>query len=191
MTVENMTIEAILKSTEENMQKNIESLKNNFTKIRTGRAHPNFLDQVMVEYYGVSTPLKQVASVVVEDATTLKITPWEKAQIQPIEKAIMASDLGLNPTTAGEVIHVPIPPLTEARRKELVKVVHTKAEDIKVAVRHTRRDALSHVKELLQDKQITEDEEYSVGEKVQKITDKFTKIVDETTATKEKDLMEI
>jgi ribosome recycling factor len=171
------------------MGKSVESLQKAFTKIRTGRAHPSLLDQISVSYYGSETPLAQVASVSVEDSRTLKVSPWEKDMVKAIEKAIMTSDLGLNPTTQGVVIRIPLPPLTEERRRDLVKVVKGEAEQGRVAVRNIRRDANSDVKEALKEKMISEDEAHDAEEKIQQITDKFIKEIEKHLEAKEADLL--
>ncbi len=171
------------------MAKSIEALKKAFSKIRTGRAHPSLLDQIMVSYYGSDTPLSQVANVTVEDSRTLKVTPWEKNMVQAIEKAIMASDLGLNPSTQGAVIRIPLPPLTEERRRDLVKVVKQEAEQGRVSIRNIRRDANSEIKEALKEKMISEDEARAGEEKIQKITDQFIKEVEKLLEEKEADLL--
>ena len=184
-------IEHIKQDAAQRMGKSIENLKNDFQKIRTGRAHTSLLDHITVDYYGNETPIKQVANINVEDARTLSIIPWEKTMVGPIEKAIMTSDLGLNPATAGEVIRVPMPPLTEERRKDMVRVVRQEAENARVAIRNIRRDANSDLKELLKEKEISEDEERKGQEDIQKITDKHVAEVDELLGVKEKELMEV
>ena len=171
------------------MGKSVEALQKAFTKIRTGRAHPGLLDQITVSYYGAETPLSQVANVSVEDSRTLKVSPWEKDMTQAIEKAIMASDLGLNPTTQGMSIRIPLPPLTEERRRDLVKVVKNEAEQSRVAIRNIRRDANSEIKEALKEKMISEDDAHAGEEKIQKITDKFIKEVEKHLEVKEADLL--
>jgi ribosome recycling factor len=181
----------IVKDAEVKMRKSIESYKNEIAKLRTGRAHPSILDHVRVDYYGNEMPLNQVASVNATDSRTLTITPWEKSMVQAIEKAILNSDLGLNPATTGTVIRVPMPPLNEERRKELIKVVRTEAEAARVSIRNLRRDSNNEVKDLLKAKTITEDEERRLGDEIQKITDKFVAEVDQLTAAKETDLMAI
>ncbi len=173
------------------MGKSVESLKTELTKIRTGRAHPSLLDQIQVDYYGAATPIKQVANVAVEDSRTLSVTPWEKDMVQKVEKAIMSSDLGLNPATAGTVIRIPMPPLTEERRRDLVKVVKQEAEGARVAVRNIRRDANSDFKELLKEKEISEDEERKAEENIQKVTDSYIAKIDQVLADKEAELMEV
>lgn len=181
----------VTKDAEARMQKSIESFKLELTKLRTGRAHPSLLDHVRVDYYGNPTPLSQVSNITVGDARTLVITPWEKKMIAAIEKAIMTSDLGLNPATTGELIRVPLPPLTEDRRKELTKLVRNEAENARVSIRNIRRDSNNALKELLKKKLIAEDEERRLEETVQKLTDKYSAEVDQLTAAKEKDLMAV
>lgn len=171
------------------MGKSVDALQKAFTKIRTGRAHPSLLDQISVSYYGSETPLSQVANVAVEDSRTLKVTPWEKDMVKAIEKAIMASDLGLNPTTQGLTIRIPLPPLTEERRRDLVKIVKNEAEQGRVAVRNIRRDANSEIKEALKEKMVSEDEARTGEEKVQQITDKFIKEIEKLLEAKEADLL--
>jgi len=173
------------------MTKSIESLKNEFSKLRTGRAHVSLLDQIEVEYYGTPTPLNQVASVTATDARTLTVTPWEKPMVAIIEKAILTSNLGLNPATAGMAIRVPMPPLTEERRKEMIKVVRGEAEQGRVAIRNIRRDANNQFKELVKEKEISEDEERRASDSIQKLTDKFIAEVDSLLASKEQDMMEV
>ena len=173
------------------MGKSIEALKKGFTKIRTGRAHPSLLDQVVVSYYGADTPLSQVANVSIDDARTLAVTPWERSMIQAIEKAIMASDLGLNPVTNGNIIRVPLPMLTEERRRDLVKVVKAEAENGRVSIRNIRRDANNEIKEALKEKMISEDEAHAGEEKIQKITDEYIKQVEKLLESKEVDLLSI
>ncbi|HPE60415.1 MAG TPA: ribosome recycling factor [Thiolinea sp.] len=184
-------IDDILQDAEQRMQKSIEALKGELAKIRTGRAHPSLLDHVTVDYYGTPTPLGQVANISIEDARTLSITPWEKPMVSVIEKAILTSDLGLNPATAGTVIRVPVPPLTEERRRDLVKVVKNEVESAKVAIRNIRRDANSDFKTLEKEKAISEDDERRAEDRVQKLTDKYVGEVDTVFEKKEKDLMEI
>jgi len=184
-------INEIKQDAEARMTKSLEALSHAFAKIRTGRAHPSILDTVMVSYYGNPTPLRQVANVNVEDARTLAVVPWEKPMVPEIEKAIMKADLGLNPTTSGEVIRVPMPPLTEETRKNYIKQARAEAETGRVSVRNIRRDANSDIKDLLKEKEITEDDARSGENDIQKITDKFIAQVDADLAKKEKDLMEI
>lgn len=171
------------------MAKSIEALQKAFSKIRTGRAHPSLLDQISVSYYGAESPLSQVANVTVEDSRTLKVAPWEKNMVQAIEKAILASDLGLNPSTQGMVIRIPLPPLTEERRRDLVKVVKNEAEQGRVSIRSIRRDANSEIKEALKEKLISEDEARAGEEKIQKITDQYIKEVEKQLEVKEADLL--
>jgi len=173
------------------MGKSIESLRHNLVKVRTGRANTGLVDSIKVNYYGSDMPLSQVASVAVGDARSIIITPWEKQMVGAVEKAILASDLGLTPNTAGTVIRLNIPALTEERRKELTKVVHHEGEDAKVAIRNIRRDANHQVKELLKDKQITEDEASRTEAEIQKITDGAIKDVDDVVKAKEAELMAV
>jgi len=184
-------INDIKKDAEKRMQKSIEALRQELTKLRTGRAHPSLLDHVMVDYYGSEMPIKQVANIAVEDARTLTITPWEKPMVPKVEKAIMTSDLGLNPATSGSVIRVPMPPLTEERRRDMIKLVRHEGENAKVAIRNIRRDANNDLKALLKEKEITEDEERRAGDDIQKLTDKYVAQVDKLLEDKEKDLLEI
>jgi len=184
-------IDEILKDAESRMSKSVDSLSDALTKIRTGRAHPSLLEHITVEYYGAETPLNQVANVSVEDARTLSITLWEKDMVQAVEKAIMKSDLGLNPATAGTVIRIPLPALTEERRRDLVKVVRGEGEKAKVAIRNIRRDANSDLKELEKESEISEDDERRGQEQVQKYTDAAVKKVDSVLAVKEEDLMQV
>jgi ribosome recycling factor len=177
--------------TSERMAKSIEALKHDLTRIRTGRAHPSLLDHVTVSYYGNDAPLSQVANIAVEDARTLTITPWERGMIGAIEKAILSSDLGLNPAPNGPVIRVPLPALTEERRKDLVKVVRAEAENARVAIRNIRRDANTELKNALKDKLISEDEEKRNGDQIQKLTDQYVKEVEGVLEQKEKDLLAI
>ncbi|MBT8143848.1 MAG: ribosome recycling factor [Gammaproteobacteria bacterium] len=183
-------IEDIKKDASVRMDKTIEVLRSDFKKLRTGRAHTSLLDHVTVEYYGSDVPLSQVANVAVEDSRTLTVTPWEKTMVQPIEKAIMTSDLGLTPNSAGTVIRVPLPPLTEERRKDMIRVVRQEAEASRVSIRNIRRDALHHVKELLKDKDISEDEDRRAHDDIQGLTDAHVATVDEILAEKEKELLE-
>jgi ribosome recycling factor len=184
-------IEDIQKRTAERMGKSVDALKLELAKIRTGRAHPSLLDHITVSYYGNDVPLSQVANVTIEDARTLAVSPWERTMVQAIEKAIMTSDLGLNPNTAGTVIRVPMPPLTEERRKDLVKVARHEAENSRVAVRNIRRDANTDLKNAVKDKLISEDAERKSVEQVQKLTDQYVKEVDALLEQKEKDLLAI
>lgn len=173
------------------MGKSVESFKHELGKIRTGRAHSSLLDQVSVEYYGSTVPITQVANVIAEDARTLLVTPWEKDMVKVVEKAILTSDLGLNPATAGMAIRVPMPPLTEERRRDLVKVVKQEAENGKIAVRNIRRDANNDLKELLKEKEISEDDERRGQDIIQKLTDKHVEEIDEIFSVKEQELMEV
>ncbi len=184
-------IKEILTDTETRMGKSVDSLRSELVKIRTGRAHPSLLDQIMVDYYGTDTQINQVANVTVEDSRTLAVAPWEKQMVAVVEKAIMNSGLGLNPSTAGNLIRIPMPPLTEERRRELVKVVKADGENAKIAIRNIRRDANSDFKDLLKEKEISEDESRQAEDNVQKHTDKYVAAVDEVIAGKEKELMEI
>ncbi len=181
----------IKKDAQARMGKSIESLRHNLVKVRTGRANAGLVDSIKVNYYGSEMPLSQVASVAVGDARSIIITPWEKQMVAAVEKAILASDLGLTPNTAGTVIRLNIPALTEERRKELAKVVHAEGEDAKVAIRNIRRDANHQVKELLKDKQITEDESSRTEAEIQKLTDAAIKDVDEVIKGKEVELMSV
>ena len=184
-------IEDIKADTKERMEKSLEALGHNFNKIRTGRAHPSLLDGIRIEYYGADTPLNQVANINVEDARTLSLTAWDKSMIPEIEKAIMKSDLGLNPATAGEVIRIPMPMLTEETRKGYIRQARQEAESARVSVRNARRDANGMLKELVKEKEISEDEERRGQEDVQKLTDQFIAKVEKLLAEKEADLMEI
>uniref|UniRef100_A0A486XL93 Ribosome-recycling factor n=1 Tax=Rheinheimera sp. BAL341 TaxID=1708203 RepID=A0A486XL93_9GAMM len=184
-------IDDIIKDSKVRMEKSVDALKSQLTKVRTGRAHPSLLDGIMVSYYGADTPLRQVGNVSIEDARTLAITVFDKSLTAAVEKAIMASDLGLNPMSAGTVIRVPLPPLTEERRKSLVKLVRGEAENGRVAVRNIRRDANADLKALQKDKAISEDDERRATEEIQKITDAFVKKIDEVLVDKEKELMEV
>lgn len=184
-------INEIIKDANIRMNKSIDSLRAELAKIRTGRAHPSLLEHITVDYYGSQTQLSQVASIGVEDARTLTITPWESPMVQAIEKAIMNSDLGLNPNSAGSVIRVPMPQLTEERRRDLVKIVRHEGENGKVAIRNIRRDANSDFKSLEKDKDISEDEERKAQDDIQKLTDQHVKDIDDLIDVKEKDLMKV
>jgi ribosome recycling factor len=173
------------------MDKSLASLENDFSKIRAGRAHPSLLEQVTVEYYGTMVPLSQVSNITAEDARTLKVSPWEKDMVGPIEKAILTSDLGLNPNTQGLVMRIPLPPLTEDRRRELVRVVRDEAENARVAIRNIRRDAISDFRELLKEKEISEDDSRKAEDNIQKITDQHIASIDKSLADKENSLLEI
>ena len=185
------SIENIRKDAEKRMGKSIDALRTDLGKIRTGRAHAGLLDHINVDYYGTPTPINQVASVTVSDARTLLVSPWEKNMVQPVEKAILESDLGLNPATAGQSIRIPLPPLTEERRKELAKLVRSEGENTKIAIRNIRRDGNHHCKELLKKKEISEDDDKRAEDLIQKLTDRFVAEVDKLVAEKEKDIMEI
>ena len=186
-----MTVADVKKNTEQKMLKSIETLKGNLAKVRTGRAHPGMLDHVMVDYYGTPTQISQVANVTLLDARTIGVQPWEKKMLAVVEKAIRESDLGLNPSTQGDLIRVPTPPLNEERRKEMVKLVKSEAEDGKIAIRNIRRDANEALKKLLKDKAISEDDERRAQDDVQKLTDKFVAEVDKLVAEKEKEVMTV
>ena len=186
-----MSIADIKQTAEHKMARTIESLKAELQKVRTGRAHPGLLDQVHVDYYGSMVPISQVANVTVTDARTIQVQPWEKPMVAAVERAIMTSDLGLTPNTAGQVIRIVLPPLTEQRRKELAKVVAHEGENAKVAIRNVRRDANHHVKELLKAKLCTEDEDRKAEEEIQKLTDRMIKEVDVVAKHKEDELMQL
>jgi ribosome recycling factor len=186
-----MSVAEIQKSTEQKMQKSVEALKADFAKVRTGRAHTGLLDHIQVDYYGSMVPLNQVAQVELGDARTITVQPWEKKMVPVVEKAIRESDLGLNPATQGDLIRVPMPPLTEQRRKELVKVVKHEGENAKIAIRNLRRDANHHIKELLKAKTISEDEDRRGEEAVQKLTDRYVTEVDRLIAEKEKEVLTV
>jgi ribosome recycling factor len=181
----------VKKTAEQKMKKSLEALKNDLAKVRTGRAHTGLLDHVMVDYYGNATPVPQVANVTLLDARTIGVTPWEKKMTPAIEKAIRDSDLGLNPSTMGETVRVPMPALTEERRKDLIKVVHKEGENARVAVRNVRRDAIHQLKELLKQKKAAEDEERRAQDDVQKLTDRYIAEIDKALQAKEADLMAI
>ena len=184
-------LDEIKKDAGDRMGKSVASLNQDLTKIRTGRAHTSLLDHITVEYYGSQVPLNQVSNVNVEDSRTLTITPWEKEMVQVIEKAIMGSDLGLNPASAGTVIRVPLPPLTEERRKDMIRVVRNEAEGGRIAVRNIRRDAIHDIKDLLKEKMIGEDDEHRAEDEIQVITDKYIAQIDALLADKESELMEV
>ena len=181
----------VKKSAEQKMQKSVEALKADLGKVRTGRAHTGLLDHIQVDYYGTPTPINQVANVNLVDARTIAVSPWEKRLAPAIEKAIRDSDLGLNPATVGEVVRVPMPALTEERRKDLIKVVKHEAENARVAVRNIRRDANTHLKDLLKDRKISEDDERRAQDDIQKLTDRYIGEVDKLLHAKEADLMAI
>lgn len=181
----------VKKTAEQKMQKSLEALKTDLGKVRTGRAHTGILDHITVDYYGTQMPLNQVANVTLLDARTIGISPWEKKMGAVIEKAIRDSDLGLNPSAQGDLIRVPMPALTEERRRDLIKVVRHEAENARVAVRNLRRDAIHHLKDLLKQKAVSEDDERRAQDEIQKITDKFIAEVDKALASKEADLMAV
>jgi len=184
-------IEDITKDTKARMAKSVEALAQDLAKVRTGRAHPSLLDQIMVSYYGTEVPINQVANVSTEDARTLTVTPWEQKMVATVDKAIRTSDLGLNPAVAGNVIRVPLPPLTEERRKELIRIVRNEAEGARVAIRNVRRDANQELKNLVKEKLISEDDERRAEDVIQKLTDEHVKKIDAVLEEKEKDLMAI
>ncbi|EJP29352.1 ribosome recycling factor [Haemophilus sputorum] len=183
-------INEIKQDAQARMEKSLEALKSHISKIRTGRAQPSLLDGLQVEYYGSPTPLRQVANVVAEDARTLAVNVFDKSLIGAVEKAILTSDLGLNPSSAGTTIRVPLPPLTEERRRDLIKIVKSEGEQGKIAVRNVRRDANDQIKALLKDKEISENEQHKAEEEIQKLTDSYVKKVDEVLAAKEKELLD-
>ena len=185
-----MTTE-LKKTTEQKMQKSLEALKNDLGKIRTGRAHPGILDHVQVDYYGSMVPINQVANVTLIDARTIGVQAWEKPMIGKVEKAIRDADLGLNPATQGDMIRVPMPSLTEERRRELIKMVKHECEGAKIAVRNLRRDANTHLKDALKKKEVSEDDERRTQDDIQKLTDRFVAEIDKVLADKEKDLMAV
>jgi ribosome recycling factor len=184
-------INEILQDAETRMKKSIESLEDQFSKIRTGRAHPSILDTIKVEYYGSEVPVSQVANITVEDARTLVVQPWEQHMVSVVEKAIMTSDLGVNPMTVGSIMRIPLPPLTEERRRELIKVARAEAENARVAIRNIRRDANGDIKGLLKEKEISEDEAHRAEEKVQKLTDKYVEQIETRLKEKEAALLEV
>jgi ribosome recycling factor len=186
-----MSLAEVRNSTEQKMQKSLESLRNNLARIRTGRAHAGLLDHVQVDYYGSMVPISQVANVTLVDARTIGVSPWEKKMVVAIDKAIRESDLGLNPTVLGELIRVPMPPLSEERRRELTKVVKGEGEDAKVSVRNLRRDANTHLKDLVKQKAISEDDERRGQEDVQKLTDRFVAEIDKMLNAKEQEIMTV
>jgi ribosome recycling factor len=186
-----MVINDLKKTTEQKMDKSLQAFKADLAKVRTGRAHTGLLDHIQVDYYGSPTPLAQVAKVTLLDARTIGVTPFEKKMVQPVEKAIRDSDLGLNPAAQGETIRVPMPPLTEERRKELIKVVRHEAENARVAVRNLRRDAIQHLKEALKKKEVSENDERRAQDDVQKLTDRHIADIDRMLAEKEKELLSV
>ena len=186
-----MSVADTKKGVEQKMQRSIDAFKNDLSKIRTGRAHTGLLDHIQCDYYGSPVPISQVANLTLIDARTIGVQPWEKKMVQVVEKAIRESDLGLNPATQGDVIRVPMPALTEERRRELTKVVKSEAETAKVAVRNLRRDANEQLKKLVKDKEISEDDERRAGDDVQKLTDKFVAEIDKLVVTKEAEIMTV
>jgi ribosome recycling factor len=186
-----MSDKQIKTNADQKMQKSIETFKANLAKIRTGRASPGILEHIMVDYYGNHTPISQVANLGLADARTINVTPWEKNMVAVVEKAIRDSDLGLNPATQGAVIRVPMPPLTEERRKELTKVVKSEGEETKIAIRNLRRDANEHLKRLVKDKEISEDEERRAQDEIQKLTDRYVADVDKLVLEKDKEIMTV
>jgi ribosome recycling factor len=186
-----MAIADIKKSAEQKMSKSLETLKTNLSKIRTGRAHVGILDHVHVDYYGSAVPLSQVANITLVDARTIAVQPWEKKMVQVVDKAIRESDLGLNPSTQGELIRVPMPALTEERRKDLTKVVKGEGEDAKIAIRNLRRDANTHLKDALKAKEISEDDERRAQDDIQKLTDRFVSEIDRALVQKEAEIMTV
>ena len=184
-------IKEIHNDADERMNKTLATLEDQFSKIRAGRAHPSLLEQIKVEYYGAIVPINQVSNISAEDSRTLKVAPWEKDMVAPIEKAIMTADLGLNPSSMGLIIRIPLPPLTEERRKELVKVVREEAENARIAIRNIRRDAISDYRDLLKEKEVSEDEARNAEENMQKITDQHINLVDKSLSDKENSLLEI
>jgi len=183
-------IENIKKDARIRMSKTLDSLRTELAKIRTGRAHPSLLEHVQVEYYGSNVPISQAANVAIEDSRTLAVTAWDKTMVQALEKAIMKSDLGLNPVTAGTIIRIPLPALTEERRVALGKVVHHEGENAKIAIRNIRRDANNHIKDLLKNKNISEDDDHRAEQDIQQLTDTHVKQADEIVAVKEQELLE-
>ena len=186
-----MNISEVKKNAETKMSKSVDSLKTDLAKVRTGRANPGILDHVQVEYYGNPTPINQVANISLIDGRTISVQPWEKKMVNAVEKAIRDSDLGLNPSSVGDIIRVPMPPLTEERRKEMVKLVKTEGEDAKVAVRNIRRDANEYLKKMVKDKACSEDDERRAQDDIQKLTDKYVKQIDGLQAEKEKEVMTV
>jgi ribosome recycling factor len=186
-----MSVADIRKGVEQKMQRSIDAFRNDLSKIRTGRAHTGLLDHIQVDYYGSPVPISQVANLTLIDARTIGVQPWEKKMVQVVEKAIRESDLGLNPATQGDVIRVPMPALTEERRRELTKVARSEAETAKIAVRNLRRDANEQLKKLVKDKEISEDDERRAGDDVQKLTDKFVTEIDKLVTTKEAEIMTV
>lgn len=186
-----MTIAEVRKSAEHKMQKSVEALRADYGKVRTGRAHAGLLDHITVDYYGSPMPINQVANVNLLDARTINVQPWDKKMVALVEKAIRDSDLGLNPSASGDVIRVPMPPLTEERRRELTKVVKHEAENARVAVRNVRRDAIAHLKDLLKEKKVSEDDERRAQDDIQKLTDRYVAEIEKALQVKEADLMAV
>jgi ribosome recycling factor len=184
-------LEDIKKDARERMAKCVQNFQSDLKKLRTGRAHPSLIEHLKVDYYGSEVPLQQVASISVEDGRTLVVSPWEKSVVQAIEKAIHKSDLGLNPVTAGTIIRIPMPPLTEERRRDITKLLRHDAENARVAVRNVRRDVMNHIKELLKGKLVSQDDERRAEGDVQKLTDKHVADVDQLLAAKEKEVMQV
>jgi ribosome recycling factor len=186
-----MNINDIKKTATDKMAKSVETLKGDLGKVRTGRAHAGIIDHIRVDYYGTEMPIRQVANVTLADARTISVQPFEKKMVQPIEKAIRDSDLGVNPAVSGDVIRIPMPALTEERRRELTKIVKHEGENAKVAIRNIRRDAISHLKDLLKESEVSEDQEKRAADEVQKLTDKAIADIDKLVAEKEKELMAV
>lgn len=184
-------VKDIIEDARKRMGKSVEALRTDLSRLRTGRAHPSLLDHIMVNYYGTPTPLAQTANIAIEDARTLTVTAWDRSAVEAIGKAILESDLGLNPAIAGTVMRIPLPALTEERRRDLIKVLKSEAEQAKVAVRNIRRDAIAHIKELTKAKEISTDEERRGEEQAQKITDESVKRIDEIAAAKEREMLEV
>jgi ribosome recycling factor len=184
-------LDDLKKDARERMAKCVQNFQSDLKKLRTGRAHPSLIEHLKVDYYGSDTPLQQVANIAVEDGRTLVVSPWEKSMVQPIEKAIHKSDLGLTPMTAGTVIRIPMPPLTEERRRDITKVLRHDAENARVAVRNVRRDVMSDIKELLKEKEISQDDERRAETEVQKLTDKHIADIEQILAAKEKEVMQV
>ena len=184
-------LDDIRKDATARMQKCVQNFQTDLKKLRTGRAHPSLVEHLKVDYYGSDMPLQQVANISVEDARTLVVSPWEKSMVQAIEKAIFKSDLGLTPMTAGMVIRIPLPPLTEERRRDITKVVKQDAESARVSVRNVRRDVLSDIKEMLKEKMISQDDERKAQEEIQKLTDKHVAEIDQLLAAKEKEILQV
>jgi ribosome recycling factor len=184
-------LEDLKKDARERMTKCVQNFQSDMKKLRTGRAHPSLIEHLKVDYYGTDTPLQQVASIAVEDGRTLVVSPWEKTMVQPIEKAIYKSDLGLTPMTAGTVIRIPMPPLTEERRRDITKVLRQDAENARVAVRNVRRDVMGDIKEMLKEKLVSQDDERRAEVEIQKLTDKHVADIEQLLAAKEKEVMQV